>query len=100
MNEDDWRSLVAANAAHATLIEYLFRTIFNHMDDDSISGLIDVLKKTATDPAQFTDVAKGNDQRAELLADVVVQMQGHISGILNSAAAAVRAGRKQAQQGQ
>lgn len=88
MDEDQYRRLVASNAAHAMLVEFLLRVAFKDLDAEGIAGIAEVLKGKARATDHFTGVTKGDEARSERLADMVILMQEHAAKLIDSAAQA------------
>ena len=75
VSEANWRHVAAHQTANKFLIEFLLKSILTLMTPAQIADVCEGLRKAARKTDQFEGVEKGNDFRAEQLADLVIRAQ-------------------------
>lgn len=90
MTEDQIRYIVATQAAHTFLLDFLFQELFIDLREPLRTELADAIRKASARTEQFAGATKGNDVLAERLSDVVVQTQQLIGQAIDRATLAAK----------
>lgn len=85
MDEDWFRRITAANAAHAALIANLLTLAMRGLTASEARAMGDELIKNATDTSSATGVTRGDEAASERYADMTVQSHQHVAELVNVA---------------
>lgn len=91
MSEDQHRHMVATQAAHGFMLDFLLKQSLLELPKALRLELVDALLKSSVRTDQFAGKAKGDDTLAERLSDIVIQTQEQIDQMFGRALLACEA---------